>query len=367
MPYLQQHETGRGAIRYARSDHSISIPRPEWDASQGVRNACLGCHADKSNTELEQASRRWWQTVKPVKAVVANEVKAAASLSAEAAWPLLLGVSGDTTGDRHRAARFDGLARFMERYVRPDAPLPRAGAERLRDLARHADPDIQAIALAALHLGDGDGWSSRRAMVAALKAAGAHDGGLRTRWSLALGFMGDRFSAAQQLDAAATAYRRALDISPNDARIWLNLAAAERDAGDVQSAIAHYQRSLSLDGAQPIAYVNLGIALQAAADTVAAMRAWQRATALDPGEALAPFNTANTELARGRLPEARALFQRAVELDGSLAAAYFQIARIAILQGDGPGVVANLRRGLRFDSTNVAAREALARIQAAGR
>jgi Flp pilus assembly protein TadD len=135
-------------------------------------------------------------------------------------------------------------------------------------------------------------------MTAALKAAGAHDGGLRARWSLALGFMGDRFNAAQQLEAAATAYRRALEISPNDARIWLNLAATERDAGDVQSAIAHYQQSLSLDGAQPIAYVNLGIAQQAAGDTASAVRAWQRAAVLDPGEPLAPFNTANVELAR---------------------------------------------------------------------
>jgi tetratricopeptide (TPR) repeat protein len=367
MPYVQQHETGRGAVRYARSDHTISIPRPEWDAGMGVRNACLGCHADKSNTELEQASKRWWGTVKPLKSVIASEVKATVSMSADEAWPLLLGVSGDTLGDRHRAARFDGLARFMERYVRPESPLPRAAAARLRELAKHADPDVQALALAALHLGDSENWSSRRTMSTALKAVGAHDGGLRARWSLALGFMGDRFNSAQQLDAASTAYRRALEISPRDARIWLNLAAAERDAGDVPSAITHYQRSLSLDGAQPIAYVNLGIAQQAAGDTAAAMRAWQRAAALDPGEALAPFNTANAELARGRLPEARALFQRAVELDGSLAAAYFQIARIAILQGDGPGAVGNLRRGLRFDSTNVAAREALARIQAAGR
>ena len=362
MPYVQQHETGRGAVRYARSDHTISIPRPEWDAGMGVRNACLGCHTDQTSVALEQTSQRWWGTVKPVKAVIAHEVKATASMTADEAWPLLLGVADDTLGDRHRAARFDGLARFMERYVRADAPLPRAAAARLRELAKHADPDIQAIALAALHLGDADGWTSRRTMTAALKAAGAHDGGLRARWSLALGFMGDRFNAAQQLEAAATAYRRALEISPNDARIWLNLAAAERDAGDVQSAIAHYQQSLSLDGAQPIAYVNLGIAQQAAGDTAAAVRAWQRAAVLDPGEPLAPFNTANVELARGRVAEARALFQRAVELDGSLSAGYFQLARIAILQGDAPSAVSNLRRGLRFDSTNAAARDALARI-----
>jgi tetratricopeptide (TPR) repeat protein len=367
MPYGQQHETGRGAVRYARSDHTISIPRPEWDAGMGVRNACLGCHTDQSNVALAQASQRWWGGVKPVKAVIADVVKATESMTADEAWPLLLGASGDTLGDRHRAARFAGLARFMERYVRPDAPLPRAATARLRELAKHADPDIQAIALASLHLGDNDGWSSRRAMSRALNAAGVHDGGLRARWSLALGFMADRFSAAQQLDAATTAYRRALEISPRDARIWLNLAAAERDAGDLSSAIAHYERSLRLDGAQPIAYVNLGIAEQAAGDTVAAIRAWQRAAALDPGEALAPFNMANIELARGRFSEARPMFERAVTLDASLAPAYFQLARIAILQGNAPGAVSNLRRGLRFDSSNVAAREALARMQAARR
>jgi hypothetical protein len=45
MPYLQQPELG-GAIPYARSDHSIPIPRPLADSSLGIVSACQGCHAD---------------------------------------------------------------------------------------------------------------------------------------------------------------------------------------------------------------------------------------------------------------------------------------------------------------------------------
>ena len=60
------------------------------------------------------------------------------------------------------------------------------------------DPDVAALALAALHLGRGEDVATRRVLARALAAAGDHDGALRDRWALVLGYVGDRLAAERQ-------------------------------------------------------------------------------------------------------------------------------------------------------------------------
>ncbi|MBI1808858.1 MAG: tetratricopeptide repeat protein [Gemmatimonadetes bacterium] len=365
MPYLQQPETGHGAVRYARSDHTISIPRPAWDSTMGVPNACATCHAGRATAALESQVAKWWGAIKPVPAVVAGQARVTAGMSLDEAWPLLLGARGDTAGDRRVAARFAGEARFLEQFGGGDA-LPAGARERLAELALHPDLDVRALALATLHQLDGARWSTQRLLAHALRAAGSDETALRARWALALGFLGDRSQIAGEWERAIATYERALAVTPRDPRLLLNLANALRDGGDATRAVARYRESLTLDPAQPIALVNLGIAQKASGDTAAAVASWERAARLDAGEPLAPFNLATVELARGRTDEARRLYETAVSLDGSLAAAHFQLARLAILRGDPVTAESSLRRGLRFDSTNSLAREAYDRLRGTG-
>ena len=51
MPYLQEPAVGH-AIGYARSDHSIPVPRPAADSAVGVVSACRTCHADRAESAL---------------------------------------------------------------------------------------------------------------------------------------------------------------------------------------------------------------------------------------------------------------------------------------------------------------------------
>lgn len=363
MPYLQQPETGRGAVRYARSDHTISIPRPGWDSTMGIPNACSTCHAGRGVAALQHQVQAWWGDIKPVPSVVAAQARFVVGMTADDAWPLLLGAPGDTAGDRHVAARFAGIARFLEQYGPADLPLPHGARARLQVLARHADIDVRALALATLHQLDDASWSTQRVLARALRTAGASESGLRVRWALALGYIGDRLQGEGRPALAVAAYERALAVTPRDPRVLLSLANAMRDGGDVAGAITRYRESLAFEAGQPIVLVNLGIAQQAAGDTGAAIASWQHAARLDAGEALAPFNLATAALARGHVAEARALYERAVSLDASLAAAHFQLARLALVRGDAAAAVASLRRGLRFDSTNTLAREALGRLR----
>ena len=362
MPYVQQPETGRGAVRYGRSDHSIGIPRPLADSATGVASACVQCHAGMSVAELERRSREWYGEPKPFKRVIAAQRRWVATMSVADAAPLLFGDADDAEGDRHTFARFAGMSRFLETYVKPDDPLPGDAERRLRALSAHADEDVRAMALATLHLSHGNGGSVRRLLARSLRDAGTHDAGLRARWALALGFMADKFAASGDRGAAVIAYRRALEVTPRSARVLLNLANAQRDGGDPLAAVESYRASLALDGLQPIALVNFGIALSAAGDTAAAVQAYERAVKLDAGEPLAYFNLANVWLLRGQLDRAAQLYEKTVSLDPGLALAHFQLARVSLLKREYPAALRSLRRGLAFDSSDAAARATAAQL-----
>lgn len=370
MPYAQEPETraardaGRSTaapVRYARSDHSIAIPRPAADSALGVRGACAGCHATKSTADLERQVRAWWGELKPANPVVAAQLRFAPSLPLAEAAPLLLGAAGDTVGDRHAYARFAGIARLLERYGKPDDDgFDSSAVSRLTELTAHLDDDVRALALATLHLARGADAGVRRTLAAALDRAGTHDAGLRARWSLALGFMGDHFVGTGDLPSAITSYARALEVAPANARVLLNLANAQRNAGDGAAAVATYRRAISLDARQPMVWVNLGIALGTAGDTAAAIDALSRAGALDAGEPLAWFNLANIHLVRGELDRAAELYAKAAALDPSMAVTHFRLARVWLLRKDVPAALHELRRGLAFDSSDTAARQAAA-------
>ncbi|HVT41144.1 MAG TPA: tetratricopeptide repeat protein [Gemmatimonadaceae bacterium] len=377
MPYLQHPETGnpgRPAVRYARSDHSISIPRPAADSALGIAGACVGCHAGRATADLERQVHAWWGELKPVKPLIAAqllfsaELRASAPPSLAAAAPLLLGSAADSADDRHSYARFAGIARLLETYIKPDDPaLDVAGVQRLEALATNPDGEVRAIALATLHLARGADPAVRRELGAALRRAGARDASLRARWTLALGSMGDRYASAGDLASALVAYRRALEISPLSAQLTLNLANAQRDAGDLDTAIESYRKGLEIDARQPLAWVNLGIALVTAGDTAGATDALNRAAALDPGEALAWFNLANIQLARGELDRAATLYSKSAALDPGIAVTHFRLARVWLLRKQFPAALRELRRGLAFDSTDAAAREAANALQKATR
>jgi tetratricopeptide (TPR) repeat protein len=363
MPLRQEPETRAANARdasgpivpYTRSDHTISIPRPALDASLGLVSACAGCHATMSTAQQERQIRDWWGDVKPIAPAVAAQLRLAAQQSESTAAALLLGDTG--ASDAHAFARFAGVSRFLETYIRADAGVDQRVERRLEQLARSSDDDIRATALAALHLAKGGDKRTRRTLAAALRTAGSRDASLRSRWALALGFMGDRYAADGNLVDAVTAYQRALEVRPKNARLLLSLANTQRDGGDLNAAVASYQQSLALDPGMPLAWVNFGIALGAAGDTTGAISALNRAATLDPSEPLAWFNLGNLMYVRGDLANAAAMYKTTAKLDASIALAHFQLARVSLLGHDSLSALTELRRGLAFDSSDASARE----------
>ncbi len=360
MPYLQHPELG-DALRFARSDHTIPIPRPAFDAALGVEGACRQCHAGRSPTELQAQVEEWWGELKPHNPVVSGLVRADSLRDRRVAAALVL-----DPGANHPIGQFAGLAHFLERYLEPDMPsLEPEIARRLQTLAAERDVDVRALALASLHLARGEDPGVRTFLADRLKALGVQDGAVRTRWALALGFVGDRFRADGDPRRAIVAYRKALEVLPGRPRVLLNLGLAYRDAGDVARAVAHLRESLRRDPNQPLAYVNLGSALEAQGDGVNAEAAYRRALELNPAEPLAYVNLGNMFLRRRRPGEAAAHYERAVAIDPGLAPARFYLARSYILLERYREALDAVRRGLEFEPDHATGRRMLRDLEQA--
>ncbi|MGH7504373.1 MAG: tetratricopeptide repeat protein, partial [Longimicrobiales bacterium] len=356
MPYLQEPEVGR-ALRYARSDHTIPVPRPAADAALGVEVACARCHRDRDAATLQRDVDRLWGTLKPRPAIVEALLRYRADSAGSPASDLLRIDAGD-----HDMARFQALGHLLER-LRPDAGLERANDERLRALAGYDNPDIAGAALAALHYAAGDDPSVRRFLTARLDSLGDAENAVRGRWAVLLGFLGDQRRTSGDPAAGIASYVKALEIRPNDPAILLNLGLAYAQAGDLPHAVEHYRRSIAIDPARSLAHVNLGIALAAMGDSQGAMRAYAAGLDVNPGEALAHFNLGNLHLRAGRTVEAVDAYTRAATADPSLAPAYFNLARAYIVLGRSAAAAEQLRRGLEFDPDDDGALRLLRQIE----
>ena len=352
MPYLQEPEVGM-RIPYGRADHTIAIPRPAFDATLGVPNACARCHAGRSTAQLDADVARLWGAIKPHPAPVAALARGAALADAGDAGRALL-----DTATTHRAAQYATLAAFVERFVGPDmATLDDDALRRLRALARSPDVDVRALALAALHLAGGDRAGVRAFLVERLAGEPGDDAPLRARWATALGALGDRLRARGDARGAARAMERALEVRAEDPRLLAGLGSAHAAAGEQAQAVASYRRALALDPVQPLTFVNLGVTLEAQGDAEAAAGAYQRAIALDAHDPLALANLANVYLRAGRPAEAVTLYRRALDADPSMANAHFALAQALGQRGDAAAALVELRRGLAFDSSDVQVRE----------
>jgi len=233
MPYLQHPEVGPG-IRYARSDHTIAIPRPREDDRMGIVNACAlsGCHPDSTLSGLESVTRDWYGELKPRKPIVEALLHAGENDGIGDASVLLDSAAG------HPAAQLSAVGVFVSLFLSPDMPRVDAEIERsLRHLALSEDLNLRSSALAALHLAWGENEDTRSFLLRASKDAGAGLA-LRSRWASALGMYGDNYAAAGNWAQAIAAYRKGLEVSPGKPPIMANLGLAQALAGDHEAALA---------------------------------------------------------------------------------------------------------------------------------
>jgi tetratricopeptide (TPR) repeat protein len=359
MPYLQQPDLGH-AVRYARSDHTIAIPRPAFDSAEGIADGCQQCHRGASADSLQRAVHAWWGEIKPQSPLIVALAAVGDTTSFATAARELIRPDLD-----HPMAQMEALALLLDRYLQPDmAALDGGTIARLERLVASADPDVQATALAALHFAAGDRRPVRRFLARTIAQLGPREAMIRARWKVVLGYLGDAYRGRDDDRTALIAYDRALEVAPNDAAILSHMGLAYAGAGQWAEAVTSYRRSLLKDPLQPLTLVNLGLTLEQQHDEAGAAVAYQRALTIDPRNGVALLDLGNVAFRQGDRVQAITLYQRAIQANGGLAAAHFNLARAYALTNRLVDARAELTWGLAFEPGNTDAQQMLAQLDA---
>jgi Flp pilus assembly protein TadD len=124
---------------------------------------------------------------------------------------------------------------------------------------------------------------------------------------------------------AERAYRRGLELDPQDAELHNALGWTLFQDGRTEEAVAEYNRSLTLNPSQAKAHNNLALALVELGQLEEAARHFKASLDLDPkAEIYSDLGFTMAQL--GRPEEALADYQKALDLDPNCASAHFNLA-----------------------------------------
>lgn len=346
MPYLQ-HQAMGDQLRFARSDHSIPIPRPAFDAAQGIESSCQKCHRDKSIDDLEATMQEWYGTIKPHNPTVARlyEAEKAENLDRRSAGELLL--DGST---RHPIAGMSGLSRFVSDYLSPNMPeLEPEIVAKIKQFAENPDKDLRSLALASLHLAQDQKPVIRRYLSDQLAALGADETAIRKRWATALPYIAKQYQDKGNINDAILTYKKALEIDPGKPAILVNLGYAHELKGEFSVAIQYYQKALESDSDDAMVWVNIGVVQEKLNNMEAAVAAYQQALEINPWNPLAHFNLGNHYYRTENLPRAIDYYKKAISLNPALAQAYFNLTRSYIKAQQYEKALEAVKGGLQFE------------------
>lgn len=301
MPYLQHRGIG-DQIRFARSDHSIPIPRPAFDAQLGIENACQQCHPDKSIAALEAQVKTWYGELKPHKTVVQGLLEIDPRTNFRAAAQMLLQPEAN-----HAMAQMAAMSYFVKHFLRPNmATADTVVIRRLTAFAQSPDLDLKALGLMSLHYSFGKEAEVRQFLIQTLQSLGENEHAVRSRWSLALDYLGTQFSSRGDFVNALDVFQMALAIKPDDPFIYVNQGNAYGNRGDLDNAIASFQNAITLDSTNVMALANLGTAYAQQRNVERALAAYNKAIHFRPHESSGYLLLARFYLDLGRIEEARA-------------------------------------------------------------
>lgn len=171
----------------------------------------------------------------------------------------------------------------------------------------------------------------------------------------------------KQLRDAILILHRALELSPNDARVINNLALAHARLGENETAIELYDDAITIDPRNATAHNNRGAALRALGRDDEALEAFNNSLDASPGYRRAVYNRAMLLLDRGDVTAASADLYKLTRAWPDYAQGHYGLGRVHEAKGDLPSATASYERALHLSPNFAEAREHLEACRASAR
>lgn len=121
---------------------------------------------------------------------------------------------------------------------------------------------------------------------------------------------------------AVDAFRKAIDMDPNDAIAYYRAANAYRMLKEYDNAVGNYRKAIELDSRYSDAYNNLGFTFEQMGSYGKAAENYQRAIQCDPNYAAAYYNMGNNYFRNGDYQQAVRSYEQVVRIDNRYILAY---------------------------------------------
>ncbi len=159
-----------------------------------------------------------------------------------------------------------------------------------------------------------------------------------------------RHHLAGRIAAAIAGYESAIQLKPDHAEAYNNLAAALLAQGRLEDAVARYRKALSLKPDYAEAHNNLAVALVAQGRAVEALPCYERAIALNPERADIHYNLGIALASLGRLEDAAARYRHALALKPDYAEAHNNLGSVLAAQHNTTGATVHFKQALAVNA-----------------
>lgn len=318
-----------------RHDHGFKIPRPDLSAKLGVPNACVGCHAERTDQWAAEAVAKWYggdvwrgphfgETIAAARSGAAP-VEDVAALAADPERPAII-----------RASALDLLANYGPAAVG-------VASTALSD----ADPAVRVAAVAAVERAPVE---DRSPLLAPL--LGDPVRAVRIEAARVLSTVPrDRLDArqAEAFDAALAEFVAVQSVGLDTPGAHLNLAVVDANMGRYDSAERHYRAALALDPDFTPARVNLAQLLSGRARDGAAEEVLRAGLARVPEQGDLHYMLGLLLAQNGRMAEAATALGEAARLHPDRARVRYNHALALIRLGRIEDAEAALLEAQRLD------------------
>jgi tetratricopeptide (TPR) repeat protein len=176
--------------------------------------------------------------------------------------------------------------------------------------------------------------------------------------------LGISLSDQGMLAEAEVQIRKAVELQPEDRDIRVNLGILLARQRKYREALPHYRKALEIDPRCIKARANLASALAELGEIDQAIDAYRKTLSVDPKYAHAHFELGRLLLRRSQLPEAERHFAAAIEIQPQVPGAYYCLGQVLVLRGEAAAGIEYFRQALELDPKFVDALNTLAWVYA---